>query len=349
MHRINIIYLLTMSMTVALLCAIVFTVNYLVDPLWVSGGNKLSNLNFIYNERYSKTAIYLNNPEEYDCIIFGSSTATLLNPNKIDGHNCFNFSFSQGNIREYVKYAELVRERSPRLRYVIVAVDGFNLVDSELANRPMADLKSLMDGRSSLSVYLSLETFVFALRTLFHLSPLQRYYRSDFTVDVLDDTRPYEHHSKMTRNFVRLWNQDPDSQFSCRNCRFLKQLQDQFPDVDVVGYVPPVSADLLAYLYLSGTLEGYLRSTYEVSRMFSRFYDYSVPSDVTIDPANTYDGQHFMPSIHDEIAKAFGGGPIEFGIFLHDTSWSEYSEEFTNKAKDYVRKFEIQIVENFQD
>ncbi|HEY9301247.1 MAG TPA: hypothetical protein VIQ31_33770 [Phormidium sp.] len=56
------------------------TLNYLVDPLWYSSGNRLTGENFPFNERISKTNLFLrSNTQDYDCLIVGSSRVIALN------------------------------------------------------------------------------------------------------------------------------------------------------------------------------------------------------------------------------------------------------------------------------
>ena len=117
--RTFIIWLLAAAGVVVAGC---FTVNCLVDPLWYLRGNVLTGVNYPFNERLSKIIYFLPRMQNYDCIIFGTSRATLLPEEKIEGYHCFNMAFTDGQASEYQLYAQYLRQRgfAPRL----LIVDG---------------------------------------------------------------------------------------------------------------------------------------------------------------------------------------------------------------------------------
>ena len=74
--------------TVGLIVAACFAVNCLVDPLWYLRGNVLTGINYPFNERLAEIIRFLPRLQEYDCIIFGTSRASLLPEEKIQGYHC---------------------------------------------------------------------------------------------------------------------------------------------------------------------------------------------------------------------------------------------------------------------
>ena len=62
-----------------------FVVNCLVDPLWYLRGNVLTEINYPFNERLAEIIRFLPRLQDYDCIILGTSRASLLPEEKIDG------------------------------------------------------------------------------------------------------------------------------------------------------------------------------------------------------------------------------------------------------------------------
>src|SRR6266700_7816819 len=94
-----------------LIVAACFTVNCLVDPLWYLRGNILTEINYPFNERLSKIIYFLPRMQNYDCVIFGTSRATLLPEDKIEGYLCFNLAFSDGQASEYVLYVDYLIKR----------------------------------------------------------------------------------------------------------------------------------------------------------------------------------------------------------------------------------------------
>lgn len=65
-------YLLVVASIALPIGLTVFAVNWFIDPLWFSGGNKLFPQNYVWNERQSKVNLYLEDVDAYDCIIFGA-------------------------------------------------------------------------------------------------------------------------------------------------------------------------------------------------------------------------------------------------------------------------------------
>src|SRR5579862_1242876 len=104
-----------------------FAVNCLIDPLWYLQGNVLTGINYPFNERLAKLNQFLPRMQNYDCIIFGSSRATLLPEEKVKDYHCFNMAFSDGQASEYLLYAEYLRQRgfAPRLMIVDVKREEF--------------------------------------------------------------------------------------------------------------------------------------------------------------------------------------------------------------------------------
>src|SRR5690348_8190825 len=103
--------------TAGLIAASCFALNCLVDPLWYLRGNILTEINYPFNERLSKLSRFLPDRENYDCVIFGTSRATLLPEDKVEGYRCFNMAFSDGQASEYLLYADYILQRgfAPRL------------------------------------------------------------------------------------------------------------------------------------------------------------------------------------------------------------------------------------------
>src|SRR5271170_3701841 len=123
-------WLLASTLVIVAAC---FAVNCLIDPLWYLRGNILTEINYPFNERLAKLNRFLPRMQDYDCIIFGSSRATLLPQNKIEGYHCFNMAFSDGQAGEYLLYARYLRQRGFAPRIVIVDVKREEFIGPEQA------------------------------------------------------------------------------------------------------------------------------------------------------------------------------------------------------------------------
>ena len=116
------IYLGWLAATVGLILAACFAVNCLVDPLWYLRGNVLTQINYPFNERLAAMIRFLPRLDDYDCVIFGTSRASLLPEEKIEGYRCYNLSVSDGIAPEYLLYAKYLAERGYKPRLIIVDV-----------------------------------------------------------------------------------------------------------------------------------------------------------------------------------------------------------------------------------
>src|SRR6266566_6256062 len=101
--RIYIGWLLASAFLIVAAC---FTVNCSSDLLWYLRGNILTEINYPFNERLSKIIYFLPRMQNYDCVIFGTSRATLRSEERIEGYHCYNMAFSDGQGSEYLAYAK---------------------------------------------------------------------------------------------------------------------------------------------------------------------------------------------------------------------------------------------------
>src|SRR5260370_9318869 len=102
-----------LAATAGLIVAACFAVNCLVDPLWYLRGNILTEINYPFNERLAKLNRFLPRMQDYDCMIFGTSRASLLPEDKAEGYRCFNMAASDRPAHATLPYAHTQRE--PRI------------------------------------------------------------------------------------------------------------------------------------------------------------------------------------------------------------------------------------------
>ena len=118
------------GLVTSLLLGSVAGVNWLIDPLWYSHGNILTGKNFAFNERVTKTNLFLRtkDQENYDCIILGSSRVTTLRASELSNNNCFNYALKGAEIPDFVSYANFLQEQKIDPKIVYVGVKDFNFV-----------------------------------------------------------------------------------------------------------------------------------------------------------------------------------------------------------------------------
>jgi hypothetical protein len=337
-------YLFGVSSTVLFITGAVLAMNLLVDPLWYLGGNVLTGMNFQYNERHSKAYRFLRDPGRYDCVIFGSSTGSLLNENKIDGHRCFNFSFSYATAKEYVTYARFVRRHLANVRMVVVSVDAYSLLDNEPVDRSPAFVRD--EGRAPPSLwraYLSHQTLRFSIDTLRGVQRKGIYYRDDFTAAVHPDSPSYEPEGTLSGDFERRFGHKATDRFSERHVALYREIRDLFPEAQFVGVSLPITAHYVGFLRLAHTLDDLLQAKYGLSRLFDRYYDFSLPSPVTKNPANTYDGEHFALPWNDHVVAIVNGRAHDFGVPVHALSLASYRTLFHVSIDDFIAETKIRL------
>lgn len=315
----------------------VFTLNYIIDPLWYHGGNSLFKKNYAFNERISKVNYYLQDPEKYDCIIFGSSRTTLLNEKKIDGFNCFNFSFSGGMLNEFEYYAKYINKYGKKPKLAIIAIDSFSFYRDKDPTEYLPDfILQLQKPRSLIQNYLSFSVFNFSLRTLSRDSPYPRYYTEDLTGAVLQATKPYTTPDCITVDqSVKKFNIDKVSS--------LENLRSIWEGTVFKGFVSPISAWDISVLHYDGTLNSYLASIYEANEHLDTLFDFSIPSWVTKDPSNSYDSEHYYPETTDLIAISLINDKPLFGVDMKNYSKNEYKRIFKTELKEFIGEHTIKI------
>ncbi len=324
-------YLKKYSFLSAIILFFIGAINYTVDPLWYGKGNKINATNIAFNERLTKTNLYLHNApkEKYDCLIFGSSRTTLLNTSLLKKNNCFNYSFSAGTAEDFFKYAKYIEEKGVSPKKVYIGVDAFNF-DAERAIKHNIKIEERLPLYQS---YLfSKDTLKLSINTILRRASLPRYYDDSFQVKVFEDTAEYK---------PKFIEQTSNNNSTCDFTRisYYKKLKALFPQAEFIAYVPPVSIwELYNKSYHRGILNCQLKGIHRVSQFFDAMYDFSYPSAVTANVANTYDGSHFYPQVNNTIAKVIEGRESNFGIRVDRMSVGEYQKFYRKRLKIFLKK-----------
>ncbi len=330
-------------MTVAIILLPILTVNLVVDPLWYLDGNSLFDRNYPYNERYSKTNHFLKDPRSYDCIVFGSSRTTLLDAQKIKDHTCFNYSFSRATHEEYSAFAQFVKAQGVRPLLVVVGVDNYNFTNEDFPSSIPKFVQELERAPQMLASYLSFNSLKFSLLTLSRKLENERYYDSEFRCRVIADAGPFQPaktvRTRTLDRFLPLTDVNPD------NAATLAGLRQVFPQARFVGYIPPINAYYVANLKLLGLLESHLETMYQVAGIFDEFYDFTIPSPITRDTTNTYDGHHYYPEINDLVAASLSGDPPVFGMSVHHLSEREYRSKYQAEVNRFIAQEGVSLVQ----
>jgi len=319
-------YLTVLGSCSITLCLIVLCINLFFDPLWYLNGNQFEGVNYMFDERLSKTNQYVKrrSSQSYNCFIFGSSRTTLLNESLLeDPYRCFNFSFSGGRIKEFVAFAKWLKSRGENPDYIIVGIDDFNFVQlHEKLNIPDF-ITHHSDPPSMFSSYFSLDALDMSFRLFFHAANDPKIYDQAFLGTVVQDPPTY-HPTLLT--YQQTLRQNIVSEY--------KKLRNIFPQSVFIGYIPPVSSWITASKSQEEIIF-FLHSVYAMSNFFKTIYDFSIPSHVTSNPENTYDGSHYFPFIQDKIVQSINGKPMSFGVQMKAFSKEAYAETYLDNVRQF--------------
>lgn len=319
----------TVLLTILLLVGLV---NLAVDPLWYGQGNLITNVNPPWNERLAKTNLLLQNPQAYDCLILGTSRATLLNSAFLQNNRCFNYAFSGGKPEELVNYAEYVKQQgiSPSRVYVEIEPSGLN---RRAQSRQFAEVT---DPLPMYQAYLfSFDTFWLSLKTLAQDYSYARLYDHNFQVQLSEEIPRYQPE----------FDVENEDHLGCDPSRiqFYQSLRQIFSQAELIGFVAPVSVWRVYNMqYANGLLNCQLSGIHQLASTFDAIYDFSVPSPVTERTDNTYDGNHYYPAVFQQVAAVLEGRttvrPETFGMKVASNSLANYQSLYQRRMRSFLAR-----------
>ena len=319
--------------TAAVIAGACFLTNCLVDPLWYLGGNVLTGVNYPFNERLAKIVRLLPKLGEYDCLIIGTSRATLLPEEQITGHRCYNLSFSDGHVAEYLLYADYLRSRGYAPKLLIVDVRRSDLLGPPLPIEVPDFVKDRRGASSIFTTYLSLDALDFSIRTLRRDGPHHRYYDEDF-------------HAQLEPRGRRRWYNPPvpvqpaEPPFDVHPERadLYVQLRQKFPAARAIAYLPPESAWRIAAFSLTDGFDAYLGAIGKIAAAYDQFLDFSVPSPLTLskDPKVTYDGSHYSRPANAAVAAALVAEDPKPGIEWRGREMGEITTLYHRRLDEFI-------------
>lgn len=330
-------YRRSLLLTLGCTLACVLALNVAVDPLWHLGGNRVTGKNIGFNERLAKLNLARSQAAQADCVIYGSSRATLLNGDQVPGYRCFNMAVSEGLAQEFPLYADYLKQQGLKARLLVIGADDLSFFNPPTINHAPAWLQRGEPAPAWWRDYLSLDALQFSVRALAGKSPTPRYFREDFSIAIEPGRR---HYRPDNAALIALDSAVGDAGAPARQpyadyLDFYAQLIDKHADAEVVIYVPPISLWRLGDLIRRGELPDYLDSIHALSRLGVRVLDFSVPSALSSDPERTYDGSHYNLEVNARIGtwlRAEDCGPC---LPVHRLSREEYRQRFRQAYVDW--------------
>jgi hypothetical protein len=302
--------------------------NLLVDPLWYFSGTRIGTYNYWLNDRTSKINLIRQNLHAYDCLIFGSSVGTLLDPTKIGGYKCFNAAFSAATAEELLVYAHYLKKLGVSPKLVIVQVDPADLGTPRPSTLEMPEF--ILKGRSpapALLAYLSFDVFWFSVRSALGMLERDSWYTPEFIVRTRPGRQP------MTPTRALEWDGQFDN-FGREALAVYAELLDTWPEARKIGFVSFVNAWVVAAWQKESKLEAYLETIYAASELFDEFYDFSAPSNITVDLALTNDGLHFSESANDLIAARLSRHDSSLGLAVRRFSYAKFKDRYLSRVRE---------------
>lgn len=321
-------YLKTYFKLLILVFVLIGIFNVTIDPLWYSGGNRLTGVNFSWNERISKTNLFLQNrPQTYDCVLFGTSRSTLFRTSSLTENRCFNYSFSSGKIEEFLNYAAYMKQKGFKPAKVYVEVDprSFDKKSEVQSYSPVTDPMPVY------RAYLfSLGALQLSYKTITRDHSTNRIYDQKFEGKLDADLPVFQ---------PELISAPEKNTCDPARIEFYRTLKQTFPDASFVGFVAPVSAwYVFNERYSTGLMNCQLAGVYTVSNFFEQMYDFSVPSDLTTRLDNTYDGNHYFPRVFARIAKVLEQKQTGPGINLDQYSLASYQALYASRLREFLEQ-----------
>jgi len=297
-------YLTVLTSTVLLLLTQLWLPNAWVDPLWFFDGYKGVGPSFAFSTREAKlNRLRTTRERDYDCLVAGSSRALTLDVTAFSGFRCFNLAVEAATLPESLVLFERAAAIVPSPRLVIQTVANFDL-ERERCEAGLARAAKLHDERAPgwLERYASIDILRFSRKlALGHVRGLG--YDDDWR-PVLDPFPPHAPRWVALRTALEggAANGPPAGTYTDACVARLDHLAVLFPDARLIGYVSPISADLVLRMYLERKLAGYLDGVHGAVQHFDAFYDFGAPNELSFDTTVTWDGSHYHPSISQRIA-----------------------------------------------
>lgn len=313
--------------------SVVICFNVMIDPLWAYGGNKVTGVNVVFDERLTKIHQLRALHDKPTCFILGSSRAALIDARMFRGEKAFNMAFSAGRISDFIAYANYIKAKGYSPSKLIVEASRFNF-SGKLKKEVPTWVNECRNPPWKWFHYISLDVVNWSLRTLRKEFPRRagrRYYDKDLVCQPLPGLPAYEPEP--------LPHELDPQKYDATRVKLYRELKAIFPNSRLIIFMPPVSPWRLYEEYY-----GNKKPFYDISRQLCEiadaFYDFSVPSELTYNRANTYDGVHFYPRAWSSIIDELDQHPkIRDGHRVTPDSFKTYKEHTEMQLRSFERTF----------
>lgn len=116
-----------------LIIGLLAAVNILIDPYGLFKKDFADQ--FVEpNKNFIKVRYVTDNPDRYDCFVFGSSRVNSVDARKIKGYRCYNMTYNGGLPGDHLKNLRYMVEQGVKVKLVLIGLDDFVIRDNPVSH-----------------------------------------------------------------------------------------------------------------------------------------------------------------------------------------------------------------------
>lgn len=333
----------------SILLAIVFFINFFIDPLWFSSDeNKFNKVQKGYDERLAKTNfIYNNKLNDFNGLLFGSSRTTHINQSdfKFNNMKIYNYATSSMDIWEYDRYIEFAKKvKGSDFKYIIIGLDFYNtnkFKDKSVSN-PEYYINKVQETNYYIKSNLSYDSLEKSVRNIkYSLKGKDKYYDRDnnHNIKVSENDFPIEDLNRQLKFYGKKVNEESyewDDNYS----KYLRILKEHNPNTTFILFTSPVMSEL-TYLIVEKNkrLNEYKKWLENTINIFGNVYHFMYFNEITNNINNYLDIGHYYQKIGKLIAHDVSVDSDKiFGLNLNKDNLNEFFLDFENDLKNFESK-----------
>lgn len=323
---------LTIVITSLVLCLLVATANYVVDPFWCFGHEvPIGRHQVGFDERQQKTNWIAFNDVSFDALILGSSRVAYMNPGDLP-FKAFNYSASSMKPSEFLEYALFFNKKNrSQTKAVVLGLSFFetNASSKAVHEDPSSYIDATKGNFFRAKSLLSFKLFLYSLHSI----------RSDLNEKVNDVyarntggmffrrmTLPVDENKwiKSVNSNIEAYKSGVygrDYQY-LDNSNLYRNLLNNFPEAKFYVFITPVTSNLLEVLVDEGRWPDYERWLKGLVSIFGEVWNFMYFNEITLNGKEYYkDAHHASPYVYELIAdKIFGESSVDFGVKMTSES-----------------------------
>ena len=98
---------------------------YVTDTYSIANPNP-KQLYSVPNQKFLITEYILNNKNDYNTFIFGSSRVGSINPHMLQNHKTYNMTYGEGIPREHLVILKLLIKNKVPIKHLLIGLDNFS-------------------------------------------------------------------------------------------------------------------------------------------------------------------------------------------------------------------------------